>query len=50
MATQEQLDSMDWPSDPQTLCLHCGIKEPRRHSWFCRIECEDKYVELNVKH
>lgn len=39
------LMSMDWPSQPQPLCLHCGIKERKRHSWFCRIECEDAYVE-----
>lgn len=36
----------DWPDEPvrDGMCLHCGIAKHIRHSWFCRIECEDVYV------
>jgi hypothetical protein len=44
------LMSMDWPDEPCEICLQCGIKQRNAFSWFCCIECEDKYVELNVKH
>ena len=39
------LASMDWPAEPQEMCLQCGIKQRNAFSWFCRIECEDAYIE-----
>lgn len=27
------------------LCLMCGIVERRRHSWFCRVECDEAYMK-----
>lgn len=46
---EKQLSSMTWPAKPQAICLHCRIAERRRFSWFCRIECEDAYIESRRK-
>jgi hypothetical protein len=43
---EKKLASIDgWPTEHQSDCLQCGIAKRRRHSWFCRVECEDVYVE-----
>jgi len=44
---EKKLSSMTWPKESMRMCLHCGIAKPRRHSWFCRVECEDAYVKEN---
>ena len=47
MSDREKLmASMIWPDKPvkDNMCLQCGIVKRRRHSWFCRVECEDVYV------
>lgn len=43
----ELLASMIWPTKPTkgNMCLLCGIAKRQRHSWFCRVECEDVYIE-----
>jgi hypothetical protein len=38
------LANMDWPADPQELCLQCNKKRRNAFSWFCGIGCEDDYV------
>ena len=43
----ENLPLSVFPDEPDKddLCLVCRIAKRRRHSWFCRIECEDKFIE-----
>lgn len=43
------LMSMDWPAEPREFCLQCGENRRNAFSWFCGIDCEDRYLELNVK-
>ena len=44
LTTDDLPDSYEWPSAPREKCLHCDIRPPRRHSWFCDLVCEDLYI------
>ncbi len=41
--------AVKWPLAPvkDDSCLYCSLAQRRRHSWFCRVECEAEYVRLN---
>lgn len=43
-----EFSDLVWPNEPliSSMCLHCGIIKRRRHSWFCRVECEDRYLQI----
>ena len=45
--TLEDLPDSAFPKVPDKdgLCLMCRIGKARRHSWFCRKECEVAFVE-----
>lgn len=45
---EKRLGLLSWPDEPQDKCLECGIVKSRRHSWFCRVECEDVYVDREL--
>ncbi len=34
--------------DKDNLCLVCRIMERKRHSWFCRKECEMVFIKRNA--
>ena len=44
--TINDLPESVFPKEPDKddLCLVCKIVKRRRHSWFCRKECEDVFV------
>ncbi len=44
----KQFKDLKWPDQPREKCLHCEIVKPRRHSWFCRPECEDAYLRRMI--
>ena len=50
MKTLEDLPVSVFPkkADKDNLCLVCKIKTRNRHSWFCRKECEDVFIERNM--